>query len=57
MVTLAVRAPPEGERYCQVRIGRWTYLPPSAPTPFNRLFRQAAEVSLQRHRVAACDSN
>ena len=38
--------------YCQVRLGRWTFLPSSTPTPFNRLFRQPAEVSLPRPRVA-----
>ena len=38
--------------YCQVRLRGWTFLPPSAPTPFNRLFRQPAEVSLPRPRVA-----
>ena len=43
---------PKPFRYCQVRLGRWICLPPSAPTPFNRLFRQPAEVSLPRPRVA-----
>ena len=43
---------PRPFRYCQVRLGRWICLPPSAPTPFNRLFRQPAEVSLPRPRVA-----
>ena len=46
------RSEPELIAYCQVRLGRWTFLPPSAPTPFNRLFRQPAEVSLPRLRVA-----
>ena len=45
-------AGPKPFRYCQVRLGRWTFLPSSAPTPFNRLFRQPAEVSLPRPRVA-----
>ena len=35
-----------------VLLGRWICLPSSAPTPFNRLFRQPAEVSLPRPRVA-----
>ena len=43
--------PPKRLEYYQVRIGRWICLPPSAPTPFNRLFRQPAEVSLPRPRV------
>ena len=43
---------PESIWYCQVRLGRWICLPSSAPTPFNRLFRQPAEVSLPRPRVA-----
>ena len=47
------RPAPEGGPYSQVRLGRRTYLPPSAPTPFNALFRQRAEVSLLRPRVAA----
>ena len=45
-------AGPRPLRYCQVRLGGWICLPPSAPTPFNRLFRQPAEVSLPRPRVA-----
>ena len=51
MFTLTIDLP-EGVTYCQVRLGRWICLPPSAPTPFNRLFRQPAEVSLPRPRVA-----
>ncbi len=50
MVTLAV-ARPGGLAYFQVRLRGWICLPPSAPTPFNGLFRQAAEVSLLRLRV------
>ena len=52
------RCPP-GPRplwYCQVRLGGWAYLPPSAPTPFNLRFRQQAEVSLPRPRVARAAS-
>ena len=45
-------AGPKPFRYCQVRLGRWICLPSSTPTPFNRLFRQPAEVSLPRPRVA-----
>ena len=45
-------AGPKPFAYCQVRLRGWTFLPPSAPTPFNRLFRQPAEVSLPRPRVA-----
>ena len=46
------RAGPESVAYCQVRIPGWTFLPRSTPTPFNLLFRQQAEVSLPRPRVA-----
>ena len=42
---------PKPVEYCQVRIKGWTFLPLSAPTPFNRLFRQPAEVSRPRPRV------
>ena len=45
-------AGPKPFRYCQVRLGRWICLPSSTPTPFNRLFRQPAEVPLPRPRVA-----
>ena len=54
MFTLTIDLP-EGVTYCQVRLGRWICLPSSAPTPFNGLFRQAAEVSLLRLHIAyAC---
>ena len=43
---------PKSVWYFQVRLRGWICLPPSAPTPFNRLFRQPAEVSLPRPRVA-----
>ena len=45
-------AGPKPVWYCQVRLRGWICLPPSTPTPFNRLFRQPAEVSLPRPRVA-----
>ena len=45
-------AGPKPFRYCQVRLQGWICLPLSAPTPFNRLFRQPAEVPLPRPRVA-----
>ena len=45
-------AGPKPFRYSQVRLGRWICLPSSTPTPFNRLFRQPAEVPLPRPRVA-----
>ena len=38
-------------RYFQVRLSRWICLPRSASTPFNRLFRQPAGVSLLRLRI------
>ena len=56
LITLAVGSP-GGSPYCQVRLGRRTFLPPSAPTPFNALFRQCAEVPLLRPRVAARGSD
>ena len=56
MITLTL-AQPGGLAYYQVRLGRWTCLPPSTATPFNGLFRQAAEVPLLRHRVALHASN
>ena len=43
---------PEDLAYCQVRLGRWICLPPSTSTPFNRLFRQTAALSLLRHHIA-----
>ena len=48
---------PKDALYCQVRIGERTSLFSSAPTPFNRLFRQPAALSLPRHRVAHNVSN
>ena len=45
-------AGPKSFWYCQVRLKGWICLPLSAPTPFNPLFRQGAEVSLPRPRVA-----
>ena len=55
MVTLA-RSRPGPLAYFQVRLGGWICLPASAPTPLSLLFRQQAEVSLPRPRVAACGS-
>ena len=51
LVTSAV-APPEGFAYYQVRLRLRICLLPSAPTPFNGLFRQAAGVSLFRLHIA-----
>ena len=48
---------PENAPYCQVRIFRWICLPESTPTPFNRLFRQTAALSLLRHHIAPWGSN
>ena len=48
---------PKVSMYCQVRLGRRTSLPSSTSTPFNRLFRQPAALSLPRHRVAQEVSN
>ena len=38
-------------RYFQVRLNRWICLPVSTSTPFNRLFRQPAGVSLLRLHI------
>ena len=46
------RIAPKGAPYYQGRIRRWICLPPSAPTPFNPLFRQGADVSLLRLHIA-----
>ena len=46
------RIGPKASPYYQVRISRRTSLPQSAPTPFNRLFRQPAALSLPRLRIA-----
>ena len=39
------------------QLGRCTLLPSSTPTPFNRLFRQTAAVSLLRPRITRLGSN
>ena len=51
------RIAPGCSPYFQVRIRWCTSLPPSAPTPFNLLFRQQAAVSHPRPRVAHTVSN
>ena len=43
--------------YYQVRLEWRTLLPFSTSTPFNRLFRQPAALSLPRHRIAQEVSN
>ena len=48
---------PENAPYSQVRISWWICLPQSTPTPFNRLFRQTAALSLLRHHIAPWGSN
>ena len=55
MVALA-RSGPGPLAYFQVRLSGWICLPGSAPTPLSLLFRQQAEVSLPRPRVATCGS-
>ena len=52
MLTRAIPSPRRGRRTVGYRLGGWTSLPPSQPTPFNALFRQGAAVSLLRLRVA-----
>ena len=48
---------PENAPYCQVRFSWWICLPRSTSTPFNRLFRQTAALSLLRHHIAQWGSN
>ena len=48
---------PEDAPYFQVRLLPWICLRQSASTPFNRLFRQTAALSLLRHHVTGCGSN
>ena len=48
---------PKALLYCQVRLERRTSLPFSISTPFNRLFRQPAALSLPRLRIAPKVSN
>ena len=48
---------PENAPYCQVRFSWWICLPRSTSTPFNRLFRQTAALSLLRHHIAPWGSN
>ena len=48
---------PKDAVYCQVRLTWWICLPRSTPTPFNRLFRQTAALSLLRHHIAPWGSN
>ena len=58
MVTCSVSFPRRGCRTVMSQLRRWICLPPSTPTPFNGLFRQAAEVSLLRlHFTYTCASN
>ena len=57
MITLAVGRPRGGGRTVGFRLGRRASLPSSAPTAFNALFRQRAEVPLLRRRVAPCGSH
>ena len=47
----------EESSYFQVRLQGRICLPPSTPTPFNHLFRQAAVVSLLRLRITLKASN
>ena len=48
---------PKDAPYSQVRLARWICLPRSTPTPFNRLFRQTAALSLLRLHIAHRGSN
>ena len=57
LVTGSVASPRRVRRTVGSRLGGRICLPPSAPTPFNPLFRQGAAVSLLRHRVTRCGSS
>ena len=57
MITLTLGVARGRCRTVGVQLGRWTFLPPSQPTPFNGEFRVPAEVPLLRPRVAPCGSN
>ena len=57
MITCAVGLSRRTLRTLGVRLSLRICLEGSAPTPFNRLFRQAAAVSLLRPRVAPWGSN
>ena len=48
---------PKVSMYYQVRLSWRTLLPKSTSTPFNRLFRQSAALSLPRLRIALIVSN
>ena len=48
---------PKALPYYRVRLGIRTSLHPSTPTPFNRLFRQPAALSLPRLRIALAVSD
>ena len=48
---------PKDAPYFQVRLLPWICLRQSASTPFNRLFRQTAALSLLRRHVTRCGSN
>ena len=56
MITSAV-ASRKRSAYCQVRLSPWICLRGSAPTPFNRLFRQPAGLSLLRLHVTPSGSD
>ena len=51
------RLTPGGSPYSQVRLSGWICLPRSTPTPFNRLFRQAAALPLLRLHIAPAASD
>ena len=51
------RIAPKGAPYYKGRLWMRTLLHPSTPTPFNRLFRQPAVLSLPRLRIAHIVSN
>ena len=57
MVTGTVALDRSPQHTVRFQLGTWICLRPSAPTPFNLLFRQEAAVSLLRRRVARTVSN
>ena len=56
LVTIAIRLP-GGARYCHVSAGPVDLPAEPLPTRFNALFRQCADVSLLRLRIALHTSN
>ena len=57
LITCAIASSRRSRRTVWFRLGMWICLHSSTSTPFNRLFRQTAALSLLRHRVTPYGSN